>query len=162
MMRGMNKKQIAELGQEWADLETERRAKEAVKSQELKPLTDRYDRACAPVIEKFATELSPITTRQKELLETIQKNLLAGVSPDGSIKIPLVEGDHFTAEVLKSTTRSVSPFRFIEATPKAKRTSAFWECIGVLIGKADKFMGKDEVDAIADKDTKHRVELKFK
>lgn len=162
MMRGMNKKQIAELGQEWADLETKRRAKEAAKSQELKPLTDRYDRACAPVNEKFNTELSPIITRQKELLDTIQKNLLAGVSPDGSIKIPLVEGDHFTAKVLESPTRSVAPFDFIEATPKAKRTSAFWDCLNVLVTKADKFMGKDEVAKIAKTDTSHRVELKFK
>lgn len=162
MMRGMKKKQIAELGQEWADLERQRLDKEAAKKLELQPLTAKYDRACAPVNERFKNELSPILTRQNELLDTIRKNLLAGVGPDGSVKIPLVEGDHFKLEVLGTTTRTLDPEKFINATPAAKRDGIFWGCVNVLIGKAEKFMGKNEVDALAEKETTHRVAVTYK
>lgn len=136
-----NKKKVAEWLAEWRGLCDERAAVQTQFTADCKPAQTRFDNAIADFKAKYETEMASLNPRLKKLEEQITAELMLGVNEDGSIQLPEVAVNGAIASVAQTTTRTIEPQDFIEATPPKARDAKWYECVNVLITQVDKHFG---------------------
>ena len=133
----------------WAEGEKALDKLRAKRERDLAPLMEAHNEACRPIEERFAKKAEPLMETQAELEGDIIEFLTAKdrdqtLTANGAIAEQKTE--------TKTGRRVIEPQKFFDAV-KAKGAE-FWSCLKVEIAKAEKFMGKIEVDKIADKEQK--------
>lgn len=157
-----SRKTIEPLLDEWARLKARANKIEKSRDMEIAPLKERFEKQCAHIHSQKNEQLRPLNDKLTTLSTEISKQLLAGVSDDGSIALSQVEVEGAIAEVkTKEGAREIDPEKFFEFTPPAKRDPRFWKCMRVLVAPAEKFLG-DVIDKMAKKPKSHSVDISLK
>src|SRR5687767_1861193 len=110
-----NKKAIELLLEEWARNAIKRKRIIAERDREIQPLTEAYDKKCSPINAAAKEKLTPVDQRLADLSADITKQLMTGVSEDGSIALPQVVVENAIAEVKSNPgSREINPERFFD------------------------------------------------
>jgi hypothetical protein len=160
-MKRATEKEIAAKLKEWAKLRAKKERIEADRDQAIEPLRARFERRCAPILEKARLKLDPIEPDLISLQEEITALMLRGIAEDGELKLTRVATATAVAEVVTHAQREINPKSFFESIPPSQRGQAFWSCLKVLIGNAEKFLGDRLKDLAHAKET-HRVTITAK
>lgn len=122
---------------------------------ELAPLRAKFEKDAAPITKKFDAKISKLA----ESRAAIESEVLGWLNGVG--KPIVLEGDLAVAAVeMTIGKRTIDPEKFFKTVKE--RTAAFWECLTVGIAKAEKMIGKDRVDQLADKESKLVATIKIK
>lgn len=162
-MAKSSKKQIAALLEEAHSLVNRIRSIEAERDEQIAPYKAKYERAIKGVMDDAIKQTQPLNTRLSEIQGLIETSLRSGIGEDGSISIAQVVSDS-GAEVLVTTQqqREIEPSAFFEAVAPNERGPKFYECLKVLIGKAEKFLPEARLQAIATVKRNFAVKFNYK
>lgn len=160
-----NKTEITERLSEWARLERKRLRIEATRDEELDPHVAEFQKNTESINSTAKLQLDEVARQLATVSKEIERALLAGVNEKtGVIALPQVAlaGGKALAEVKKKEgARVIDAERFFARTPPAKRTTAFWAAVTIGVAKAKDFFGEVVLNAMADKPTSYKVELKL-
>lgn len=166
-----NKAAIETALDEWTRLTVKALRITVQRDADLKPLRERFDKQCAPILNEATAKLQPLSERRTQLAAEIEKQLKLGIDVDKeTVALPQVTVDAQVnstrsvvgiAEVqIGDGDRTIAPEKFFDQTPAAKRDNKFWECLKVQIGKAEKYLG-NAIDALAKKPKTFKVVLRI-
>lgn len=154
-MAKLTQAEVKAAADEWADLQAKITKAENAKNAEIDPYLVKFNKETAPILAKHESKINKLREQAGELEQTVI-GWLNGVG-----KPIALEGEKAVAEVhLKESSRTIDSQKFFELV-KAKGAE-FWGCVSVGIAKAEKFLGKTEVDRISSKETKLVASLKLK
>lgn len=157
-MKAASKKQIQEWLDELAGIESKADKLTARYQKECAPAQVAYDEATAEPSKKFQDAIAPLNERAKELRAQIGDAILAKTDAAGDPTIRKVQGElGLVAEATVSEKREVPPQEFFK---KYQKKPGFWDVITIAIGKAEKLIGKTELDAIASKVRSWKVDFR--
>ncbi len=158
-----NKTAIKEKLDAWAGAKAKANKIEGNREKALEPLTTAYNRKCASIYEETNEKLRPVEEQLRNLEAEIAKEFSLGIDrAKRTCAVYQVATEKAIAEVQTGEgNREIAPEKFFEQTPEAQRDSKFWQCVKILIGPAEKFLGS-VVDTIADKPWTADVALKLK
>lgn len=117
----------------------------------------KFDKAIAPAEQEYLEKIKPfqderdgkikpLLERAAEIEKEIQEAVLSQKDESGDPKLRLVEGSEYKAEALCSTDREIDAEEFFKiARPK----TGFWDCLKVLVGKAEKLLSADELQKVS-------------
>jgi hypothetical protein len=138
-------KGIARALRRWATLRAERERIEAERDQTIEPIRARFERQIAPAVARAEEQLTPLRDElsklEKEITEAMKANIVGG-----EVRLPRVSTSVAVAEVVTRSEREIDAREFFESVPVAKRGDAFYSCLKIQIGKAEKFLGERITD----------------
>lgn len=154
MPKALSQKAIKELCTEWSALQpTIARAEEA-KHREMEPIVRRHNEELKPVLAKHDPKIEKLVTRSDEIRTQIREWMLAqkkDVSFDGD---DWVAGIHHGSSL---GARIVDVKKFLAL---AKRHGdAIYECVTVILKKAEPLIGKKKLDEISERPTTPTVDF---
>lgn len=123
------------------------------RDQRLKPLTDKYKKACEPINKECAETLSTlateIATSEKEVSDFLKLGFdaLKGTASLSSIESEPHEGKALMAVVNVRSERAIPAEAFFKKV--TERTAEFWATISVSIAAAKKLVGEKTVNELA-------------
>lgn len=156
------KREAAQLLAECGDIGQQLAAFEREREAQIAPHRQRYEKRIAPINATFDAQTAELRQQQAQAQARLEKLLLSALGDDDAPLIPQLTGELATARVETTTRREVDALAFYNAVPQSERTPAFWGCLTVAIGQADKFWGKLKVDALATLKRTHRVVVSLK
>lgn len=154
-MAKLSQAQIKELTDEWADLQTQIAKLNRKRSEAIEPLIEKHNEELKAILAKHDPKIDKLNVRQLEIYSQVTEWLSAQGKP-----IVLAGEKAVAAVEVKVGARVVDPKVFFDLV-KAKG-SEFWACLKVEIAKAEKFLGKTEVDRISEKKSGLVPTLKLK
>lgn len=114
---------------------------------DLDPLLQKLEKDSAPIRAKHEPKIDKLRNEQA----AIEAEVLGWLNGVG--KPIVLEGELATASVdLSVGRRTIDVEKFLKAA-KGKG-AAMWDCVSVAVAKAEKLLGKTEVDKISAKETK--------
>lgn len=143
-MAKLSQAAVKELADEWADVGEQIAKLDQKRNAELDPLIERHNLEMKPILDKYDPKIAKLQERRSEIWDEVTGWLTAhgkAISLEGERAVAAVE--------VKVGARTIDPEKFFKLV-KAKG-SEFWGCLTVQIAKAEKFLGKTEVDKIAEK-----------
>lgn len=146
-MAKLTRTQVLELMDEFGEIEAKIAKADRAKNRAMDPLIEAHNEACKPILEKFDKAVNPLNARKAEIEKTVfgyleqQGKDQVIITQDGVVALQNTE--------TKIGQRVIDPEKFFK-TVKSKGAE-FWNCLKVGIKEAEKFLGKNEVDKIADK-----------
>lgn len=150
-----NQDQIRKALRDWEKLRGQQSRIEADRDRELQPLKETFDKAAKPICDRADRKLKPVT----EKLATLESQIKELMQADATIR--LVETTGAQAEVCTREEREIAPQKFFDTVREAGRGKEFWNCLKVLVTKADKLLG-DRVAAICSTKIVHTVKVRLK
>lgn len=156
-----NKNTVKQLLDEWAKLSAKARRIETERDRKLQPLREEYEKATEPITNEAAQKLQPLREQINEIETEITRLMKAMTGPDGEIPVSQVSTEGALAEITASHQREIEPEMFFQETPPAKRNPAFWSCVKIQIGKAEKFLGS-RIDELAEIKRNFKVSIRLK
>ena len=124
---------------------------------------EKYDRACAPIVEESNQEIGRLTAENLALESEIEQSLLQGISPDKmTVSVPRIETSLAIAEIKDNGRREIDPQAFFKEIPVAERTSFFWSCVSILVTPAEKFLPQEAMKLLARHQPKQSVVVRAK
>ena len=156
MATKLSKPKALELLDELGDLQRQQAALLEQRAEKLKPLDDRYKKACAPINALFNDDLTDLAEQIADKQKQVSDFLLAGFdAKTGGVKLPQlvgasVAGKAPVAVVKVGSKRQLNPERFF--TEVKERTAEFWTCVTIGLQKAEAFLGKNRVGFMAKTD----------
>lgn len=154
-MGKLTQAEVKVLADRWAEIGASIDAAERKKNAALEPLIEQHNEACKPVLAKFEPKIQKLREEQAAIEKQVTDWLTAQGKPivlDATLAV--------AANEVKVGSRVIDPEKFFKLV-RAKG-SEFWGCLTVHIAKAEKFLGKTEVDKIASKESKLVPTLKLK
>lgn len=149
-MAKLSQKAVRERADEWAVLLRKIRTAEAARDAALAPIIERHADELAPVLNKHDAKIEKLQAHADEIYREVKEWLEARGEP------VRLEGERAVAEFRIATKlgpRVVDVKRFLDAArPKGE---AMFDCISILVAKAEAVLGKRDLDAIS-----HRPETK--
>lgn len=146
MPKQLTQKGVRELCDEWAGLQSQISKAEQAKQRALDPVIERHNEELKPVLAKHEPKIAKLRERADEI-EARVKGWLDSQSEDMTVTADMAVAARTTET--KIGQRIVDVKKFLEA---AKRHGeAMWECVSVAVAKAEKLLGKTELDAISTK-----------
>lgn len=161
-MRRATEREIARLLKQWSGLRAKQVRIEAERDQSIEPIKRRFEQRCVPIHAKANAKLEPILQQVQVLESQITEAMKAGISEEGQIAFTRIDTATAVAEVVPRTERELDAKTFFDAVPAAQRTGPFYSCLKTLIGKAEKFLGADRVNALAHAKRTYQVSIKAK
>lgn len=135
----------------------------AERDEQLQKERDKYDRACAPVVDKANAQIGALIAESQRLEAEIDQSMMQGISADRqTVVIPRIETKFAIAEIKDNGRREIDPQLFFREVPVADRTSIFWSCLQVLVGPAEKFLPEEAMKRLARHQPKHSVVVRAK
>lgn len=132
------------------------------KARQLHPHQVAFNEATKPITDKFDEKVAPIDKKIAELMDEISAEYNKTKQADGSYKLGKVEFGGLVAEPYSiQSAREVDAKSFFDSVPALKRESV-WGAFKVLIGKAEKIVGKEALDKIAKVTTTWSVQVRRK
>lgn len=157
------KAQLTQKLLDWEKLKKQRDRIDAEADGQLDDLLVTFERKAEPINVERDRKLQPVLERLEELETAIRAEMLRNVKSDGSFGIPQLETEHALAQVLTSSKREIDAGAFIRATPPRQRNdSAFFDCLTVQIGKAEKFLDQPTMKRLARPKLSHNVAITLK
>lgn len=157
----INQKLVKEKLAEWAILRKKLDKAAAQRNKELDPFIREHNEKIAPIIEKYDKKYNPLVDKSNALAKEISDLLMANTDKDGQPKQVLIETAEASAQLTqKDGARTIDVQKFFNFVKN--KTASFWDCLTVQVGKADKLIGKTEVDKLSDKKTTYSVNLSLK
>lgn len=154
-MAKLTQAEVRQRADEWAAVQAKIQRAERALNDEIDPYLVKYNEETEPIRTKHEKKINALREQAGEL-EQMVIGWLNGVG-----KPIALEGEMAVAEVhLKESSRTIDVQKFFDVV-KAKG-SEFWACVSVGIAKAEKFLGKTEVDRISSKEVKLVPSLKLK
>lgn len=154
-MAAMTQAAVRETADKWAEIQAKIQRAERAKNDALAPYVERHNEELRPILETHDKKINSLRVQADELEEMV----LGWLNRVG--KPISLEGEKAVAEVhLKESSRQIDAKAFFDLV-KAKGAE-FWGCVSIGIAKAERFLGKTEVDKISTKDTKLVAALKLK
>lgn len=154
-MKKLTQAEVKAKADEWAAVEEKIARAERARNDELDPYLVEYNEKTEPIRQKHEKKINSLRTQADELKDQVL-GWLNGVGKPVSL-----EGEKAVAEAyMKEGSRSIDARAFFDLV-KAKGAE-FWSCLRVEIGRAERFLGKTEVDRISTKETKLVASLKLK
>lgn len=134
-MSKLTKAAVAERIDEWAILKAKIQKAAEAKAAEIAPIADRHDK-----------KISKLTDEADEI-EGIVLGYLEAQNKDQMIATNLAVAEQ------KTETKIGSRVIDVQAFMKAAKSkgAAMYDCISVAVAKAEKLLGKTEIDKISDK-----------
>ena len=159
----MTKAQLTQKLQEWEKLKRQRDRIDAEADGQLEDLIVTFEKKSEPINVERDRKLQPVLDQLEELEGELRTEMLRQVKPDGTIGIPQLETEHALAQVLSTSKREIDAGAFIRATsPRRRNDSAFFECLTVQIGKAEKFLDHLTMKRLARAKVTHNVAITLK
>jgi phage host-nuclease inhibitor protein Gam len=157
----LNKSKIKEDLEQYAQTRQKIEKLESQRNKALDPLIKEHNEKTAPIIAKYDEKTAPLQDKLKTFEKNILDALKANVDAEGNPKEILIETETAKASVVKSQgSRVVDVEKFFAAVKE--KNQAFWNCLNVLIGKAETLIGKDKIDAISEKKTSFSLTVSLK
>jgi hypothetical protein len=154
-MAKLSQADIKAKADEWADLGKKIAKAETAMNDELGPFLILHNEAIKPILEKHEPKIGKLRDKQSEILVEITGWLNAQGKP-----IVLAGEKAVAAVEMKVGPRAVDPKTFFDLVKT--KGSEFWACLKVEIAKAEKFLGKSELDKISEKKSGLVPTLKLK
>jgi hypothetical protein len=153
-------KQIVILLKRWSSLRGKKERIEAERDQAIQPIRARFEQRCAPILDKAQVKLDPLLQEISDLQRQIEQKMLEGFNEDG-LKVRRIDAATCFVEVVTKSQREIDPKEFFEAIPQFERGQAFWACLKILIGNAEKFLG-NRINELAHARQSHSVSILHK
>lgn len=155
------KKSIREELAKWEVLALQIREIETQRDGVLKPFQDDYATKTGTII-RVADELAaPLRKELADLEKSIIASMKAGINDAGAIAIQAVNTDGAIVTVEQTRgARVIGARDWFGLFAEEERNAAFWACVSVGIGAAEKLKGS-AVDAIAHVARSFKVVLKL-
>lgn len=153
---------LTEKLKKWQGLALRAEKIEDERTVQLETLLDTYDRKAQPINEDADRKLDPILEEMRTLEKEIETDMLAAIKADGSVPIAQLETAKAIAQVHTTGKREIDAAAFFRATSPRVRTAAFFDCLTVQIGKAEKFLDARTMARLAIKKLTHTVALRLK
>jgi len=154
-MAKLTQAEVKGLADEWAGFQAKIARAEAKRNEELDPFIVEYNEKTKPITAKHDAKIQKLKDEQA----AIGKRVTEWLASHG--KAIVLEGEAaVAANEVKVGSRVIDAEKFFSLV-KAKG-SEFWGCVTVQIAKAEKFLGKTEVDKISSKESKLVPVLKLK
>lgn len=151
----LSQKAVKELADEWADLGDKIAKLDSKRNAELDPYLILHNETIKPVLDKYDPKIEKLQERQSEIYDEVTEWLSIQGRPI------VLEGENAVAAVeVKVGSRTIDPKAFFDLVKT--KGSEFWGCLTVQIAKAERFLGKTEVDRISEKKTSLVPTLKLK
>jgi len=138
-MNKPKKTEIAAKLEEWARNERKRLRIEADRDLALEPHVTALQKKLAPINEDAEEKLAPVLATKARLEKEITDAMQRGISVDGEVALPQVVTERAIVEVKTTTQRDMDAKAFFDAVKAGHRTSEFFGCLKVLIGKVEKY-----------------------
>jgi len=142
----------------WAELQAEQARIESRRERLIAPHRQAFDEATAPINSKFDKQLSPVREQSAQLEAQINEAVKYHFERDRTSGFYANEAE---AVVITTSVREIDARVFYNNTPEDERSSAFWSCLKVQIGKAEKFLG-DAINRLAEQKTTYKVSIRVK
>lgn len=135
--------------EEWQKLKTKVNRINAEADGQLEDLIVTFETKAEPINAERDRKLGPVLADLHKLETEIGDGMLAEVKRDGTIGIPQIETARALAQVTLDKKREINTAAFLRAVPPSRRQeNAFFECLNVQIGKAEKFLDKPTMDRL--------------
>ena len=116
---------------------------------QLEDLLVTFETKAAPINAERDRKLGNVLADLQKIEDEIREAMLAQVKRDGTIGIPQIETEKALARVALDRKREIETAAFIRAVdPRRRQDPAFFECMNVQIGKAEKFLDKTTMDKL--------------
>ena len=146
----MKPKELTAKLEAWEKLKKQRDRVDAAADGQLEDLLVTYEKKAEPINSERDRKLQPIVDQMNTLEEELRAEMLRQIKPDGTIGIPQLETSLALAQVLATSKREIDAAAFIRATPPRRRNDpAFYGCLTVQIGKAEKFLDQPTMTRLA-------------
>lgn len=142
----MTKSQVVALLDEWAAASIKLRHLNEKLESEIGEHRAQFEAAVAPIRERFSPKIQSIESKISDLENEILKYLKAKAQP-----LQIASSKAVAANEVKVGRRYVPVKKFIDAA--ASKGNAMYDALQVQIAKAERLLGKDTIDALADKQT---------
>lgn len=135
--------------EDWQKLKLKANRINAEADGQLEDLIVTFETKAEPINAERDRKLGPVLADLHKLEAEIGETMLAEVKRDGTIGIPQIEAPRALAQVTLDKKREINTAAFLRAVPPARRQEpAFFECLNVQIGKAEKFLDKPTMDRL--------------
>ncbi len=125
----------------WEKLKKQRDRVDAAADGQLEDLLTTFEKKAEPINTERDRRLQPILEQMDAIESDIRAEMLRSVKPDGTIGIPQLETPGALALVCIDKKREIDAASFFRAIPPSRRNDpAFYGCLTVQIGKAEKFL----------------------
>ena len=142
-------KQIEEKLKEWEKLRAKANRINKEADGQLQDLIVTFETKAEPINAERDRKLGTVLADLQKLEQEISDGMLAEVKRDGTIGIPQIETLRALAQVTLDKKREINAAAFLRAVPPGRRQEpAFFECLNVQIGKAEKFLDKPTMDRL--------------
>jgi len=159
----MNAKTLTAKLEAWEKLKKQRDRVDAAADGQLEDLLVTYEKKAEPINSERDRKLQPIVDQMTSLEEELRAEMIRQIKPDGTIGIPQLETTLALAQVLATSKREIDAAAFIRATPPRRRNDpAFYGCLTVQIGKAEKFLDQPTMTRLARPKITHTVAITLK
>lgn len=155
------KTQITDALTELAVLRESEKKYQAKFDKQVAPHEQIYFDSIKPFQEKFNAQVAPVRTRIAALEKEIEAKMLSTETADGGLKLMRVDTENLYVEATATARREVDAKAFFEAVEESNRNTQFWNCLSVLVGKTEKFLGSS-IDAIASVKRSWKVTIRGK
>lgn len=152
-----SKKQIQEWLDELSGLEAKIEKHEAKYRKETLAAQLAFDEATAPAARRFAEVSQPLFDGRNALKKRIEEAILANRDNFDDPKLRAVVSSGYLAEATVTEKREVPAEAFFKTYQKRP---GFWDAVTVAIGRAEKLIGKADLDAIATKVRSWKVDIR--
>ena len=149
-MAKLTKSEVIELLDDYAKLQTRLQKLAQKRDDELSPLIELHNETIKPILDEFEAKSAKIRATRDDIESQIEGYL------DAAGRDQVIAGEKAVATRKTETTvgpRVIDPKKFYDTVKQ--KGSEFWGCLTVGIAAAEKFLGKTEVDRIADKESKN-------
>lgn len=154
-MAKMSQAEVKERSDEYARLDRKISKAADAMNADLEPLLEELEKKSAPIRKRHEPKIQKLRDEQAAI-ETEILGWLNGVGKPIVLEAELA----VAANELVVGKRSIDAKKFYDAVKQ--KSAAFWDCLSVGIAKAEKMLGKAEVDKIAEKETKLVASLRLK
>lgn len=156
----MNQSDVKYKAERWASHMKKIDDLNAQREREIEPLRRAFDRKADPINERYAADIAKAEAAAEKIYDEVIEWL------NKQSKSVMVESKHAEAEMfigeVESRTRSVGVKKFLKYAKT--KGDAVYDCVNVVIAKAEKLLGKTELDKISEKPKENvrRATLKLK
>lgn len=154
-MAKLTQAEIKAKADEWAKLDGKIKKAESDKGVELDPFIVEFNEKTKLIVEKHDNKIAGIASKKA----AVEGEILGWLEGQGK-PIALAGDLAIAANEMQVSSRKIDARKFFDKVKD--RGAAFWQCVTIGIQKADKYLGKTQVDAMATKESKLVASLKLK
>lgn len=147
----------------WEKLKLKRDRIDAEADGQLEDLLVTYEKKAEPINIDRDRKLQPVLDQMQAIENELRDEMTRAIKSDGTIGIPQIETARALAQVQATSKREIDAAAFIRSTPPRRRNDpAFFGCLTVQIGKAEKFLDQPTMTKLARAKITHSVAITLK